>query len=198
MTSNKQLHANRANATKSTGPRSQAGKGRSRLNSRKHGLAAKMLIIVGEHADDFDQLRAELMAEHDPQSALECELVARMAVILWRLRRVPSFEVAILDARHQQVWNQKHYSHLPEPEGQEKEEDESDEQEIDWETSVDQGLALMDGRYGDTLGKIGRYETTLMNHLMKTLQTLRLLQHDRADGKGDLAKLNVIALPPAA
>ena len=69
MTSNKQLHANRANATKSTGPRSQAGKARSRLNSRKHGLTAKMLIIVGENADDFDQLRAELMAEHDPQSA---------------------------------------------------------------------------------------------------------------------------------
>ena len=51
MTSNKQLHANQANATKSTGPRSQGGKLRSRLNSRKHGLTAKMLIIVGENAD---------------------------------------------------------------------------------------------------------------------------------------------------
>jgi hypothetical protein len=82
-----QLHANGANATKSTGPRSQAGKARSRLNSRKHGLTAKMLIIVGENADDFDQmnaddfdqLRAELMAEHDPQSVLETELVERLA-----------------------------------------------------------------------------------------------------------------------
>ena len=100
MTSNKQLHANRANATKSTGPRSQGGKARSRLNSRKHGLTAKMLIIVGENADDFDQLRAELLAEHDPQSALECELVERLAGILWRLRAVPFFEAAIIDARH--------------------------------------------------------------------------------------------------
>ena len=103
MTSDKQLHANRANATKSTGPRSQAGKARSRLNSRKHGLTAKMLIIVGEDADDFDELRAELMDEYDPQSALECELVERLAGILWRLRRVPFFEAAIFDARHGQV-----------------------------------------------------------------------------------------------
>ena len=103
MTSNKQLHANRANAIKSTGPRSQAGKARSRLNSRKHGLTAKMLIIVGENADDFDQLRAELMDDHDPQSASECELVERLAGILWRLRRVPFFEAAIMDARQAEV-----------------------------------------------------------------------------------------------
>ena len=62
-----------------------------------------MLIIVGENADDFDQLRAELMDEYDPQSALETELVERLAGILWRLRRVPSFEAAILDTRHRQV-----------------------------------------------------------------------------------------------
>ena len=67
-----------------------------------------MLIIVGEDADDFDQLRAELMDEHDPQSALECELVERLAGILWRLRRVPFFEAAILDARHAEVWANNH------------------------------------------------------------------------------------------
>jgi hypothetical protein len=68
MASNKQHEANRANAKNSTGPRTQTGKARSRLNSRKHGLAAKTLIIVGEHADDFDELLAALMDEHDPQS----------------------------------------------------------------------------------------------------------------------------------
>jgi hypothetical protein len=196
MTSDKQLHANRANATKSPGPRSQAGKARSRLNSRKHGLTAKMLIIVGENAD-FDQLRAELMAEHDPQSVLETELVERLAGILWRLRRVPFFEAAILDTRHQQVWNQKNHA-LPEGQGESEEKNELDEEDADWERSVDLGVALMDGRYGDTLGKIERHETSLMNALTKTLHTLLLLQHDRANSKGDSAKLKVIALPPAA
>ena len=79
MATNKQLEANKQNAKKSTGPRSQAGKARSRLNSRKHGLTAKTLIIDGECADDFEQLRAELMEQYDPQSAMECELVERLA-----------------------------------------------------------------------------------------------------------------------
>jgi hypothetical protein len=39
-------------------------------------------VAAGENADDFDQLRAELMAEHDPQSVLGCELVERLAGIL--------------------------------------------------------------------------------------------------------------------
>jgi len=142
------------------------------------------------------------MAEHDPQSVLETELVERLAGILWRLRRVPSFEAAILHTRHQRVWNQKKYQFLPEPagegEGESEEKKELDEEEADWERSVDLGVALMDGRYGDTLGKIERHETSLMNALTKTLQTLLLLQHDRANSKGDSAKLKVIALPPAA
>ena len=74
---------------------------------------------------------------------------------------------------------------------------ELDEEEADWETSVDLGLALMDGRYGDAHGKIARHETSLMNALAKTLQTLRLLQHDR-NNKDDTAKLKIISLPPAA
>jgi hypothetical protein len=195
MTSEKQQHANRANATKSTGPRSQTGKARSRLNAWKHGLSAKMLIILGEDADDFDQLRADLIKEHNPQSVLESELVERLAVILWRLRRVPCFEAAILDAGHQQVWNQKNYC-LPKPAGEEKEEEKLDQEESDWERSVDLGLALMDGRYGDTLGKIERHENSLMHDLTKTLQTLLLL-HDLAN-KDDTPKPKVVALPPAA
>ena len=100
MASSKQLQANRVNARKSTGPRTQVGKARSRLNSRKHGLTAKTLIIVGENAEDFEELRSALFEQYDPQSALEFELVDRLAGILWRLRRVPLFEAGILDARH--------------------------------------------------------------------------------------------------
>ena len=62
-----------------------------------------MLVIADEDADHFEELRSALMLEHDPQSVLECELVERLAGILWRLRRVPFFEAAILDARQAQV-----------------------------------------------------------------------------------------------
>ena len=96
MASSKQLQANRVNAGKSTGPRTQVGKARSRLNSRKHGLTAKTLIIVGENAEDFEELRSALVEQYDPQSALEFELVERLAGILLRLRRVPFFEAGNL------------------------------------------------------------------------------------------------------
>jgi len=171
MATEKQLQANRANAQKSTGPRTEAGKARSRLNSRKHGLSAKMLIIVGENADDFDQLRAELMDEYDPQSALECELVERLAGILWRLRRVPFFEAAIMDARHVQAgrWDGSSiYGSRAETD-----EEEEDEEETDWQASVHFGYALInDARWHDALGKLGRHEATLMNALTKTLLLL--------------------------
>ena len=197
MTSNKQLQANRANAIKSTGPRSQAGKVRSRLNSRKHGLTAKMLIIVGENADDFDQLRAELMAEHDPQSVLETELVERLAGILWRLRRVPSFEAAILDARHHQVWRETGYGSHRLVEREYKED--ASEEESDREASVHFGIALMYGNYSDTLGKLARHETTLMNAFAKTLQMLLLLQDKRSNTEESKpVMLEAVALPPAA
>ena len=100
MASSRQLQANRVNAGRSTGPRTLVGKARSRLNSRKHGLTAKTLIIVGENAEDFEELRSALFEQYDPQSALEFELVERLAGILWRLRRVPLFEAGILDTRH--------------------------------------------------------------------------------------------------
>ena len=192
MASDKQLQANRANAKQSTGPRSQGGKARSRLNSRKHGLTAKTLIIVGECADDFDQLRAELMAEHDPQSALEAELVERLAGILWRLRRAPFFEAAILSSRHVEVRNRQflNYAALREIKEEEGE---------DWEASVHFGQALIeDARRNDALGKLARHETTLMNAFTKTLQTLRLLQGNRSNTKSEPAMLEAVALAPAA
>ena len=101
MSSEKQLHANRANATRSTGPRSQAGKARSRMNALKHGFSSQEIVLEGESAEQFDALRAELEAEFDPTSVMERELVDRLAVLLWRQRRVPVFEAALIRARRE-------------------------------------------------------------------------------------------------
>jgi hypothetical protein len=196
LASEKQLQANRANAKNSTGPKTLAGKARSRLNSRRHGLTAKMLIIVGENADDFDQLRAELLEEHEPQSALECELVERLAGILWRLRRVPFFEAAIIDARQAQVAEDKVSQRWPEYE-EEEESGENDADEMsDEEWSVQLGDALIqDGAFGDGLGKLARHETNLMNAFTKTMQMLLLLQGNRSHTRGDAAVIEAVALP---
>lgn len=185
MTTDKQLKANRYNSTKSTGPRSQAGKARSRLNSRRHGLTAKTLIIVGENAEDFDQLRAELFEEYDPRSALQIELVERLSGILWRLRRVPIFEAAILGALHAQADEEKLWSEM----GNHSDEEE-DEEKADRGASVHLGVAFMKDGWNDALGKLARHEITLMNAFAKTLQTLLLLQQQQ--------KIAIEAAPPNA
>ena len=172
------------------------GKVRSRLNSRKHGLTAKTLIIVGENDEDFEELRSALFEQYDPQSALEFELVDRLAGILWRLRRVPHFEASILDGRHAGVSDSElecYYRKLAETdEGQEE-----DESVSDWKASVHLGRALInDAARGDALGKLARHETTLMNGFTKTLQMLLLLQENRAQSEVEDVIIEVIP-PPA-
>jgi hypothetical protein len=197
VASDKQVQANTANARKSTGPRSHAGKARSRLNSRKHGLTAKMLIIVCENAEDFDQLRAELLEQHAPESALEIELVDRLAGILWRLRRVTSFEAAILDARHAEISEEEglYSSYLA---SEEEEEDDGEDQAR--EASVQCGRALIrDAMSNDALGKLARHETTLMNAFTKTLHMLLLLQGEHSGQSWNKSKgvtIEAAALPP--
>ena len=91
MTTQKQLRANRANAGKSTGPRTEAGKAHSRLNSRKHGLTARLLVIGDEDPAEFEELRAGLLEQYNPQGPAECELVEYLAGVYWRLSAVPAF-----------------------------------------------------------------------------------------------------------
>jgi len=202
MASNKQLEANRANAKRSTGPRTEDGKARSRANSWKHGLTANRLVIGGEEARDFDELRDALLNDHDPQSAFECELVERLAGILWRLRRVPFFEAAIIDARQAQLDNEARRLDFRTPyrTPQEFDGDEDDAEEMteaEWSVYVGHAL-LKDGVYGDGLGKLARHEASLMNAFTKTLQLLLLLHENRRNSKSEPLRFEAVALPPAA
>jgi hypothetical protein len=49
-------------------------------------------ILPGEDAAAWDAFRAAIVADLDPGSALEAELAERVAVQLWRLRRVARYE----------------------------------------------------------------------------------------------------------
>jgi hypothetical protein len=50
MVSRKQLETNRANAKLSTGPKSDAGRARSRMNALKHGFSSQEIVLEGEDA----------------------------------------------------------------------------------------------------------------------------------------------------
>jgi hypothetical protein len=90
--SEKQLAANRANAAKSTGPKTPGGRRNSSRNATTHGLLANSILIEGESKPRFLQLIASLVNEFEPSTPSEHMLVETMAVARWRLRRIWTLE----------------------------------------------------------------------------------------------------------
>jgi hypothetical protein len=97
MTSFRHIEANRRNARKSTGPITEEGKQRSRCNAVRHGLTAETVIGALEDAEDYQAFEAVIIADYDPQSAVERELVLRLASLLWRLRRATTMETGLFE-----------------------------------------------------------------------------------------------------
>jgi hypothetical protein len=97
MTSFRQIEANRRNARKSTGPITEDGKQRSRCNAVRHGLTAETVIGALEDAEDYQAFEAAITADYNVQSAVERELVLRLASLLWRLRRATTMEAGLFE-----------------------------------------------------------------------------------------------------
>ena len=94
MASDRQTAANRRNAQRSTGPRTEEGKERVSRNPLKHGLSAvKHVVLDHEDKAAFEALLEAMIEDFVPQTALETELVTRIAALTWRLRRVPEMEI---------------------------------------------------------------------------------------------------------
>lgn len=87
MTSLNQIAANQANAARSTGPRTDAGKARSAQNARKHGLTARHLVIRPDEQEEFNDLQADLTAELDPQGPLEQLTFNNLLLAAWNMQR---------------------------------------------------------------------------------------------------------------
>src|SRR6266704_5731951 len=96
MTSFRQIEANRRNAIRSTGPSTEEGKRRSRRNAVRHGLCAETVVETVEDIEDYSAFEAAVIADYDAQTAVERELVLRLASLLWRLRRATSIETDLL------------------------------------------------------------------------------------------------------
>ena len=80
-----QLAANRQNAQKSTGPRTEEGKKRSRINATRHGLTGQFHAFSHEDKLAFDEHCTNLMADYKPETYREKLLAMSIAEDLWRL-----------------------------------------------------------------------------------------------------------------
>jgi hypothetical protein len=83
-----QINANRANAQKSTGPRSAEGKSASRFNALNHGIDAASVVIPGEDPAEYEALAADYHRDFRPQSPSELFHVETMIRADWQKRRL--------------------------------------------------------------------------------------------------------------
>ncbi len=98
MTTEAQLLANRRNAQKSTGPRTDEGKAAVSQNALRHGLTASRDIISSESQDQFDLYRDQLLAELNPAGPVESMLAERIVALSWRLKRIGRIQNQAFDA----------------------------------------------------------------------------------------------------
>lgn len=92
MSTAKQIEANRRNALKSTGPKSEEAKARTRMNAVRHGLTAEQAVLAHENAEDYDEIRAGMIQAHAPQDSAALALVEELANSYWRLLRLHRVE----------------------------------------------------------------------------------------------------------
>ena len=153
MASEKQVAANRRNARRSTGPRSASGKAASGRNATRHGILSEHVLAEGEDEQKFVALLEQLVRDCEPATAMKSCLVERVAVLLWRERRLARAEKLSLKS-------------LP---------------KLVTPYMVEKRSADPHGRYlgfADQL-LIGRYQTMLTNQIRQTLQLLHEEQKHR-------------------
>lgn len=161
-----QLEANRANARRSTGPKTPSGKARSSMNAVKHGLTAKKIVIGDEDPHQFDLLREAIEERFKPRSVMERELTERLAGIAWRLRRIPAFEADILETLCAKA------DYYPSPSTQ--------------NAPIMARALILDSKENQALGKLARHEAALMNQFRRTVQMLHFLQSQELGDDGQV------------
>jgi hypothetical protein len=93
-----QTAANRRNAAKSTGPKTDTGKAIASQNARKHGLRSQHPIAMDpEDQRAFEEYKASMIESLEPDDEIQRTLVDRIAENAWRLRRILDVETAMIE-----------------------------------------------------------------------------------------------------
>ncbi len=166
MTTNRQILSNRQNSRKSTGPRSEDGRARSRMNALRHGILSKQLLIPGEIEAELHDLWLRLYDDFQPQGTLEDEVLDQIVSGFWRLRRLRMVEAGLFSS-----WLEEDGIN-----GESK-----NNYEIDTSRYLQAlGLSFIrDGHSSNAFSKLSRYETSMLRALHRDLLELQRLQAAR-------------------
>ena len=96
MSSPEKIAANRANALKSTGPKTERGKAHSSLNAVSHGIYARARLLPFECESEYHELAESIFVDVNPVGPIEEALAEEIVTDMWQLRRLELGEVAQL------------------------------------------------------------------------------------------------------
>ena len=88
----RQLRRQSLNALLSTGPKTPEGKLRSSINSTRHGLTGRTVVLPNEDHDLYRTFAAEIVESLQPETPIERQLAQTVADTQWRLNRLRSIE----------------------------------------------------------------------------------------------------------
>jgi len=202
MPTQKQLEANRRNATKSTGPRTRAGKALSSRNALKHGLCAEQVLLPDEDEGEYERLGEQLIDDFSPVGALETTLVQTLAADLWRIGRIRKIEVGVLAWQLHEIESNRAYERA-----ESYEDFAGPSMDLSMDSTIitdrekyDEAMAahsrakaeqskeiptlgrafLNDAEGPNALSKISRYEAAIWRSIYRTLHELQRLQAARS------------------
>ncbi len=98
MVSEAQIAANRRNAAKSCGPKTEGGKQIARMNALSHGLTAQIAMLPEEDVAEYEARREDFFEIYKPRNGVEVAQVERTVYLWWQLLRVGRAQSAQLCA----------------------------------------------------------------------------------------------------
>jgi hypothetical protein len=159
---NRAMHraaVNKANAQKSTGPRSEAGKQRSSLNALRHGLTGQTVVLPTEDHSAYQRHSQAFLDEYRPKGATETQLVQSLLDTCWQLNRASAVETNLFSL------------------GITESEDRIRATHPDAENAL--ALALAYREHNRAFANIGIYRQRLTREFERTLILLRQIQSER-------------------
>ena len=94
MSTAAQIEANRRNAKRSTGPKSDEGKVRSALNALKYGIYSNLVLLPDEDEAELEALRRSARQRFRPADDIEAICVERFVMAWWKVQRLLAAEQA--------------------------------------------------------------------------------------------------------
>jgi hypothetical protein len=194
VTSFRQIEASRRNALRSTGPITEARKHRSRRNAVRHGLCAETVVGTLEDIEDYKGFEAAIIADYDAETAVERELVLRLASLFWRIRRATAIETTLLGIQGDMVrnngrlpgghqdpmgrfWRARAYSKTTDTDVGHDDPDlrrlDRNDQIVDPERVLSHCFQRLVNFDGSVFERLGRYESALARQIVQVLFLLR-------------------------